>query len=145
MELQPIDFDEAREFIRRFHRHHLPPQGWKFGLAATKEEQIIGVATVGLPVSRMLNDGWTLEVTRNCTDGTKNACSFLYGAARRAAFALGWRRIITYIGKDEPGISLVAAGWRCLGLRGGGNWNRKSRVRIAKHPIGQKLLWESIA
>ena len=62
----------------------------------------------------------TLEVTRLCTDGTKNACSFLYGKAARAAFALGYRRIGTYTLPDEGGASLRAAGWKLIGERGGG-------------------------
>jgi hypothetical protein len=95
LELQPIDFDEACKFVAEHHRHHLPPQGWKFGIAVNDGEKVVGVITVGRPVARMLDDGWTLEVTRCCTDGTRNAPSMLYGAASRAAFALGYKRLIT--------------------------------------------------
>jgi len=143
LELQPITYQEACEFIKRHHRHHLPPQGWKFGIAVNDGEKIVGVITVGRPVARYLDDGWTLEVTRACTDGTKNANSMLYGAARRAAFALGYKRLITYTLPDEGGASLRGAGWKCLGMAGGGTWNRKARPRIDRHPTGQKLLWEA--
>ena len=142
LELQPITFKEACEFIRRYHRHHLPPQGWKFGIAVNDGEKVVGVITVGRPVARYLDDGWTLEVTRCATDGTKNAASMLYGAARRAAFALGYKRLITYTLIEEPGTSLKAAGWKELGVAGGGTWNRKSRPRVDTHPTGQKRLWE---
>lgn len=96
LSLQPITYAEACEFIRVHHRHHLPPQGWKFGIAVNDGDQVVGVVTVGRPVSRALDDGWTLEVTRCCTDGTRNAPSMLYGAARHAAKALGYKRLITY-------------------------------------------------
>ena len=89
LELQPITYKEACKFIDEHHRHHLPPQGWKFGIAVNDGEKVVGVITVGRPVARMLDDTWTLEVTRCCTDGTRNACSKLYSAAWRAAKALG--------------------------------------------------------
>jgi len=142
LELQPISFKETKEFISRHHRHHLPPQGWKFGIALNDGQKVVGVITVGRPVARFLDDGWTLEITRCATDGTRNAPSMLYGAARRAAFALGYKRIITYTLQAEPGTSLVAGGWKCLGKAGGGTWSNKSRFRVDKHPIGQKTLWE---
>jgi hypothetical protein len=137
-----IGLDEANAFVRELHRHHKPVVGHLFSLGAVMGEKIVGVAIVGRPVSRMRDDGETAEVTRLCTDGTRNACSFLYGAAARAAFALGYRRIGTYILKDEPGTSLVAAGWRLIGERGGGSWNVKSRPRVDKHPTQKKLLFE---
>jgi len=93
-------------------------------------------------VARGNDDGWTLEVTRLASDGCQNACSCLYGAAWRAAKAMGYRRCITYILSDEPGVTLRAAGWKCLGERGGGSWNCKSRPRVDKHPTQKKLLFE---
>jgi hypothetical protein len=81
MELQPISFKEAKEFIKRHHRHHSPPQGMKFCIAVNDGNKVVGVATVGRPIARMLDDGWTAEVTRCCTDGTRNACSMLYSAS----------------------------------------------------------------
>lgn len=145
LEIAPIDFLEAAKFVRRHHRHHTPPVGHKFSLAAMKEGEVVGVVIVGRPVSRMRDDGMTLEVTRLCTDGSRNACSFLYGAAARATFALGYKRIGTYILKREPGTSLAAAGWKLIGEAGGGSWSREGRVRIDKHPTDQKLLFERSA
>lgn len=143
LELQPISYAEACEFIRQNHSHHLPPQGWKFGLAVNDGKQIVGVVTVGRPVARMLDDGWTLELTRCCTDRTPHVASKLYAAAWRATRALGYRRLVTYTLLEEPGTSLQAAGWKCLGQAGGGTWNREARKRIDLHPIGQKMLWEA--
>lgn len=140
----PCELTEANLFVARHHRHHLPAVGHKFSLAVIgADETIRGVAIVGRPVSRMLDDGFTLEVTRLATDGTANACSALYGAARRAAFALGYKRIGTYILSTEPGTSLKAAGWKCLGTAGGGSWSCKSRPRIDRHPLQLKMRWEA--
>ena len=140
----PCELTEANEFVSRWHRHHQPVVGHKFsvGCSTVDDPRVCGVAIVGRPVARMNDDGWTLEVTRVATDGTANACSFLYGAAWRAARELGFRRLITYTLKEEPGTSLKAAGWKLLGIRGGGSWNRDNRPRVDKAPLGQKQLWE---
>lgn len=139
----PCDLSEANAFVSQHHRHHGRVVGHKFSIACCTENEVIhGVAIVGRPVSRMLDDGWTLEVVRLATDGTPNGCSCLYGACRRAAFALGYRRLITYILDTESGVSLLAAGWRCIGTAGGGSWNCPSRPRIDKHPTQKKLRFE---
>lgn len=143
LEIQPISFVEACEFVARFHRHHLPPQGHKFSIAVNDSEKVVGVVIVGRPVARHLDNGWTLEVTRCCTDGTKNAASTLYAAAWRAARALGYKRLITYTLLEESGTSLKAAGWKVIGQTKGDTWNRPNRLRVDRHPIGQKTLWEA--
>jgi hypothetical protein len=144
LQLQPITYAEACVFIREHHRHHLPPYFWKFGIAVNDGEKIVGVVTVNRPVARALDDGWTLEVSRCCTDGTKNAASMLYGAAWRAAKALGFKRLITYTLKEEAGTSLIAANYKALYVTQGGSWNCPSRPRIDTAPTGQKTLWEAI-
>lgn len=141
LQVVPITLDEANAFVREYHRHHAPVPGAKFCVAVSTPTAIVGVAIVGRPVSRMLDDGWTLEVNRTCTDGTKNANSMLYGACRRAAFALGYRKLITYTLPSESGASLRAAGWKCLGEAGGGNWSREARPRVDTHPTQAKLKW----
>ena len=142
LEITPITYKEACAFIERHHRHHEPPQGWKFGVAVAENGEIVGVATVGRPVARHMQDGWTLEVTRVATDGTHNACSKLYGTCWRAAKALGYRKLITYTLASESGASLRGAGWECIGEAGGGKWDRKSRPRVDTHPTQTKLRWE---
>lgn len=142
LEIVPIFQDEAFAFIEQYHRHHKKPVGSVFQIAMSDGEKIVGVAIVGRPVSRMLNDGWTLEVTRLCTDGTPNACSKLYSASWRVTRELGYRKLITYILNTEPGTSLAAAGWKLIGERGGGSWSVPSRPRVDKHPTQKKLLFE---
>jgi len=146
LSITPINLDEANAFVAEHHRHHRPVVGAKFAVAVSDGAgQVRGVAIVGRPVARLLDDGWTLEVNRVCTDGARNACSMLYGAAWRASRAMGYKRLITYTLPEEGGSSLRAAGWKLVGRRGGGNWNVPSRPRIDTDSLlrGQKLLWEA--
>lgn len=144
LEIIPCDLDEANAFVRQHHRHHEPVPGHKFSQAVVDESRTIrGVAITGRPIARMLDDGLTLEVIRVATDGCPNACSCLYGAARRATFALGYKRLGTYILPEEGGASLRAAGWRLIGEAGGGSWSRSGRPRVDKHPTQAKLRWEA--
>jgi len=144
LELQPITYQEACEFISKHHRHHLPPQGWKLGIAVNDGKKIVGVITIGRPVARHLDDDWTLEITRCCTDGTKNACSILYGAAWRAVKSMGYKRLITYTLLSEVGSSLRAAGYKEVYKTKGGSWDCKARPRVQKAPTDQKTLWEQV-
>jgi hypothetical protein len=107
--LRPCTITEARRFIGRHHRHSAAPSSGLFAVAVGNPE-LCGVALVGRPVARRLDDGWTAEITRVCTLGERNACSMLYGACVRAAKALGYRRIITYTLASESGASLRATG-----------------------------------
>lgn len=147
LRITPINFNEANEFVRIHHRHHKPVVGAKFCVAASDSGGVVrGVAIVGRPVSRFLDDGWTLEVNRCCTDGYRNAPSILYAAAWRVAKGLGYRKLITYTLEQEGGASLRGSGWKLLGLAGGGNWNTKSRPRIDTDESlrGQKCLWSAV-
>jgi hypothetical protein len=141
----PITLAQANDFVTTNHRHHKKVVGHKFSIGAMLGDKLVGVVIVGRPVARYRDDGWTLEVTRLCTDGTRNACSFLYGCAAKAAFALGYNKVGTYTLPDEGGASLRATGWRLIGERGGGSWNCASRPREDKHPTGVKWLWEKEA
>lgn len=122
LQIKPIDFPTAAQFVDSYHRHHKRPTGHKFSIACYDDDRLCGVAMVGRPVSRYLDDGNTLEVNRLCTDGTRNACSILYAHAWRATRAMGYSRIITYTLAIESGSSLRASGWTCEGSAGGRNW-----------------------
>lgn len=140
----PITLKEANAFVDARHRHHGAKRIARFAIAVSDETGVRGVAIVGSPVARGLDDGWTLEVNRCCTDGARNACSMLYGAAWRAARAMGYRKLITYTLPEEGGASLRAAGWRCIGAAGGGSWNCKSRPRVDTAPTQEKMRWEAV-
>lgn len=109
----PLELKEANAFVDQFHRHHNSVYRDKFRIGAMRNGKLVGVVQVGRPVSRNLDDGKTVEVTRLCTDGTHNACSFLYAKAAKIAQEMGYSKIITYILQSESGISLKSAGWHC--------------------------------
>lgn len=142
LELVHVELKDANDFVIRLHRHHKKVVGHKFSLGAMLGEILVGIVIVGRPVARGRDDGKTLEVTRLCSDGTKNVCSFLYGAAARACFALGYKRIGTYILKSENGMTLRASGWKLMGEVKGRSWSCKSRPRVDKHPTTDKLFYE---
>ncbi len=138
--LRPITYEAAAEFVDAHHRHHKRPVGHKFSVACYDGDRLCGVVMVGRPVSRYFDDDQTLEVNRLCTDGTRNACSMLYGTAWKAARALGYKRIVTYTLESEPGTSLRAAGWHCDGTAGGRNWTGE-RVRQMELFPEMKVRW----
>lgn len=141
MKISPITFKAANEFVAKLHRHHRPVVGCKFCVSVKDGDQLRGVAIVGRPVARGLDDGFTVEVNRCCTDGAPNACSMLYRAAWRAAVALGYTRLVTYTLPDEGGASLRAAGFVLDGRTAGGSWDTPARRRDDKAPTEPKLRW----
>ncbi len=141
----PVTLTDAHAFVDAHHRHHGAAQGGLFAVGAAVGDTVRAVAVIGRPVARMNDDGFTAEVTRLCSDGVRNGCSILYAAAWRAARALGYRRLITYILESEPGTSLVASGFKLVGSAGGGSWSRTGRPRVDKAPTQKKLLFERTA
>lgn len=144
----PLSFHEAKEYVQRYHRHNVAPQGHKFsiGLIAPGEDGYIGVAIASIPKARHLNDGFTLEINRVCCDSAFfNACSKLYGAAVKAGKAMGYTRFITYTLPEEGGGSVKAAGFHLDGIVPGrkDGWNRNKRFRTppCRVPAGPKLRW----
>lgn len=140
----PISLKAANTFVAEHHRHHKPVVGHKFSIGCVQEGRLVGVAIVGRPVSRYLDNGLTLEVYRLCTTGEKNVCSMLYAAAARAAKAMGYQKIITYTLDTEPGTSLRAAGWVCAGHAGGERWTGQCRPAIDLYPAQKKLRYEKV-
>lgn len=145
LDLVPMTITDAKAYITRVHRHHKAPQGGLFAIGAARDGEVVGVVVVGRPVARNAADTWTAEVTRLASDGSRNVCSLLYGAAWRAARAMGYRRLITYTLTSEPGTSLRAAGWRLVGETSGGSWDREARPRVDRHPLEPKFKWEAAA
>ena len=150
MEIRPIELRDARRFIAEHHRHSEPPIGHRFSIGLFSDDTLIGVVVAGRPVARKADDGRTIELTRVTTLGGHNACSRLYGAACRAAQAMGYRRAITYTLAEEAGTSTRAAGFREDGNSAGGAWVHTAGPRAAelprmfdppKMPIGPKTRW----
>ena len=117
LELSPITFSEAAAFVLKHHRHHKPPISHKFSIACAQGGEVVAVVIVGRPVSRHLDDGYTLEIVRLCSIGAPNACSKLAAAAWRVARGLGYRKLITYILDSETGVSYKAAGFKIVGTK----------------------------
>lgn len=145
----PLTFKRAGEFVSQHHRHHKAPVGTKICLGVVDPEGVLrGVAMVGRPLARHLDDGLTAEVNRTCTDGTLNANSALYGAAWRVAAAMGYRRLVTYTQEGESGASLTAVGWvRVRELPARKGWAASSvALRAMRDPVGaggvQRTMWE---
>jgi hypothetical protein len=138
----PCSITKAKEIVDGWHRHHGSSTSALFAAAVADEDGLVrGVALIGRPVARLLDDGFTLEVTRVATDGTPNACSALYGIARRIGAALGYARMVTYTRADEPGASLRAAGMTDEGPIRARSWNMPGRPRTDKTEIIQRRRW----
>lgn len=137
----PITLAEANSFVAANHRHHGPTVGHKFSIGCETETGLCGVAICGRPVSRHLDDGKTLEINRLCTDGTRNACSFLYSASCRIARIMGYKKVITYILESENGSSLKASGFVCEGKAGGKEWTGTRKPKPGQYPAEMKQRW----
>lgn len=173
LELVPISVQDANHLVAEHHSHHGPTVSGLWATAVAAGEEIVGAAIVGRPSARLLDDGWTVEVTRcvvvhadgcarrrhtwrpgddyvptgageECDCRAKYAASKLYGAARRQAVALGYRQIVTYTLKGEPGTSLTAAGFTAEHLVRGKTWHTPSRPRVDKHPTLPKVRWAGL-
>ena len=144
MEAIPLELKQANAFVSKHHRHHPPVHRDKFRIGCTHDGKLVGIVQLARPVARMLDDGNTIEVVRLCTDGTENACSFLYAKAARIAKEMGYKRIITYISESEGGISLMAAGWNKESNVRKQSWDRPSRPRATLSPMENKQRWSKI-
>jgi hypothetical protein len=143
LHIVPCPLYRANEYVQTLHRHHKPTSGGLYAVACADDSgDVHGVGIIGRPVARLLDDGQTCEVLRVATDGTRNACSAIYGAAFRAAKALGYSRIFTYTRVDEPGVSLRASGWvlddPAIRAR---SWDMPNRRRSDKTEIVQRQRW----
>lgn len=141
LEIRPIHLRQANEFVKEYHRHNIPTTGGKFAISCFDGDRICGVAVCGRPVSRKLDNAFTLEIYRNCTDGTKNACSMLYGACLRIAKSMGYKKVITYTLESENGASLKASGFSFDGKAGGTNWSGKRKRNYYVSPQEKKNRW----
>ncbi len=142
LRVRPLTLRQANALVASHHRHHKPVRGMRFAIGVEADGVLVGAVVIGRPVARMIDQYLVAEVTRLVTDGTPNTCSMLYSAAARAAKAMGFTKIQTYILDTEPGTSLKAAGWVCEAETTGGDWNRPSRGgRRIDQPMQPKRRW----
>lgn len=140
----PLDLKQANDFVAKLHRHHSPVNRDKYRVGCVKDGELVGVVQVGRPVSRILDDGYTLEVVRLCTNGEKDVCSFLYSRAARIAKELGYKKIITYILESESGTSVEAAGWQFEEKIKGHTWDNPSRHRETQEVVVTTLFGDEV-
>jgi hypothetical protein len=142
MRVVPLTLKQANEIVASLHRHHKPCVGHRFSIGLEQDGRLIGAAIIGRPVARAVDQYRVAEVSRLVTDGTRNACSMLYSAAARAAQAMGFDKIQTYILESEPGTSLKASGWSFETDTVGRDWNCPSRGgRRTDQPMVAKQRW----
>lgn len=144
LHIRPIHLKDANEFVKRFHRHNLPTVGGKFAVSCYDNERMCGVAICGRPTARKADDGQTLEIYRICTDGTKNACSKLYGACVRIAKEMGYAKVITYILESENGASVKASNFVCKGKAGLKKQTGQRQKQRIVAPPEYKLRFEKV-
>lgn len=123
----PLTLAEANRLVARWHRHHRPILGHRFSIGAQVDGQVIGAVIVGHPAARHYDQHLIAEVRRLVTNGHRNACSFLYQRAARAAKEMGFVAIQTYILESETGVSLRACGWTRIAVSPGGRWRDDRR------------------
>lgn len=126
--LRPLSRDDANALVRQWHRHHKPVVGHCFAIGCAFSDRLCGAVIVGRPVAPALQDGFTCEVTRLVTDGTPHAASRLLGAAWRAARAMGYRRMVSYVRADEHGTCYRASGWRPVADVRGEAWTHGNKA-----------------
>lgn len=147
MKVIPLTIQRANEVVKEWHRHNKPVIGARFAIGCEHEGQLVGVAIVGRPVARKIDQEFVAELTRLCVTpaAPPNACSFLYGASRRIWSAMGGTKIITYTLKRESGASLRGAGWTLVSetARSGTGWLTRDREHQAVFSE-TKLKWESV-
>ena len=142
LQIRPIHLRQAKEYVAQYHRHNIPPVGGKFAISCWDDGRLCGTAICGRPVSRQMDDGATLEIYRCCTDGTRNACTKLYGACQRIARDMGYSRVITYTLASEIGASLRAANFEDCGPAGRATWTGSRRRDYYISPPERKQRWQ---
>jgi hypothetical protein len=138
--LVPLTRAQARVFVAAHHRHSDAPVGDVFRVGLELDGMLVGVAIAGRPAARLIDDGATLEITRVCVlDDVENGCSRLYGAACRAAAALGYRRVVTYTLASERASSVRAAGFVAdREVEPRDSWARPKRPRHDLNLFGER-------
>jgi hypothetical protein len=144
LEIRPIHLKDAKEYVKLYHRHNVPPVGGKFAVSCYDDDRLCGVAICGRPIARNYNNGEIIEIYRNCTDGTPNACSKLYGACLKIAKDMGYKKAITYTLESENGASLRASNFTKEADVKWHSWDTPSRPRNITAPACDKQRWGKI-
>lgn len=145
LRILPVSLRQAAEFVQEHHRHHDMPQGGLWALALLRDDDLVGVAIAGRPVSRILQRQGACEIIRVCVlPEIPNGCSKLIARVRRVAQAMGYVKCVSYTLAEEDGASLRGAGFEAKGRTKGASWDRGKRPRTDHHPTGPKTRWEAV-
>lgn len=142
----PVSLKDANAFVSHYHRHNKPVPIAKFTIGVVDETGLLrGIAIVNNPIVPQLMDTWTAEVIRVATDGCQNACSALYAASRKIAFAMGYQKLITYTLQEESGASMRGAGWqRVKETKANRGWSHRTGRKDQEVYTKDKWRWETI-
>lgn len=146
LRIVPITIGDARLFVEREHSHLHAPLSGLCAVSVVGGGLVVCVAILSRPVSRELQAQGCAEVTRVASDGTEHAGSMALGAIRRAALALGWRRLVSSTLLGEAGTIYRADGWHPVAVHGPRSpeaWSCASRDREAAAQPGAKVRWEA--
>lgn len=108
LHIVPVSLREANEFLAKYSRQYRPMRGCKFSVGCAVDERLVGAVIAG----RVREDAQALQIDRIYTTGGRAAYGMLYGAAARAAQALGYWRVIAFLPEGKPDSALRAAGWQ---------------------------------
>lgn len=111
----PLTLAQANSFAAKQRENYRPFRGRRFAIGCAMDEKLVGIVILGKPVDEALDDGLTLAVNYIHATGGRTAYGMLYGAAARAAKALGYCRIIAFLPENISSSGLRAAGWKCAG------------------------------
>lgn len=152
IELRPLTRDAANELVERWHRHHKRVTVHRFSIGAYVDDELSGAVIVGNPKAEALQDGLTFEIVRLVTNGERHVASKLIAAATRAAFAMGYRRGVSYTRADERGTCYRAAGWVPVADVRGRGWNTGNKgqrwlpgLYVPTTEIVDRVRWEAAA
>jgi hypothetical protein len=140
----PLTVKAAKRLVKRWHRHLSDIQGGLFAVAIVSGREVVGVAVAGNPPRVWQGKGKFVIARVAVRELTRNGCSKLYGAICRAGQALGYCEAWTYTLPEEPGTSLLAAGFEDMGTTAGGEWTRPSRPRGKAKRAEPKRRWRRV-
>ena len=115
MYITPVTLQQANHFALNNCKQYQPVDEQVFSIGCAVREKLIGIVIINRPVSLEYDDGLTLEVSRIYSTAGRPAYCMLYGAAARAAGAMGFHRVIAVQPSSIPDSSLRAAGWKSVG------------------------------
>lgn len=150
MRIVPLTLRAANDFVETWHRHsaRTANDGGKFAIGLLEGDDLVGVAIVGRPVSRMLQQGeaYPAELLRLCTSTAcpKGGGSKLYTRAKRIWQLMGGTNFHTYTLTRESGESLRGAGLKAPAASvPAERWDRPGRPRRARSIEDEpKLRWD---